>query len=245
MVWKLCRTGRCLCLPVRSVVQRIFVRARPCQLFRLLLQKFVIRKYFCSRRRDFCSACIHVKCIPSKCVSSISSLWGCRLCLFPSHAHVVHVHRQKKTLLTMHKQTFSSWCCSPSIFQNLFELSSDNNPAKKGLYRCLSRITTGSSILNQDLGHLCRGRRIQMSGHSGLGSFNNCGGSSILTWVYADTTFSSEILSGESQHTCRKQGEHTKKKTRGIICVASSDASIWTPARSTKEARNEHAVVLV
>ena len=32
---------------------------------------------------------------------------------------------------------------------------------------------TGSSILDHDFGHLCRGRRIQMSGHSDLGIFNN------------------------------------------------------------------------
>ena len=32
---------------------------------------------------------------------------------------------------------------------------------------------TGSSILDHDLGHLCRGRRIQMSGHSDLGILNN------------------------------------------------------------------------
>ena len=29
----------------------------------------------------------------------------------------------------------------------------------------------GSSTLDHDLGHLCRGRRIQMSGHSDLGFF--------------------------------------------------------------------------
>ena len=44
-----------------------------------------------------------------------------------------------------------------------------------------------SSILDHDLGHLCRGRRIQMSGHSDLGIFNNLGASSIFTWVQADT----------------------------------------------------------
>ena len=32
---------------------------------------------------------------------------------------------------------------------------------------------TGSSILDHDFGYLCRGRRIQMSGHSDLGIFNN------------------------------------------------------------------------
>ena len=30
-----------------------------------------------------------------------------------------------------------------------------------------------SSILDHDFGHLCRGRRIQMSGHSDFGIFNN------------------------------------------------------------------------
>ena len=46
---------------------------------------------------------------------------------------------------------------------------------------------TGSSILDHDLGRLCRGRRIQMSGHSDLGIFHIFGASSIFTWVLADT----------------------------------------------------------
>ena len=50
-----------------------------------------------------------------------------------------------------------------------------------------SRGTTGSSILDHDFGHLCRGRRIQMSGHSDFGNFNNLWASSIFTWVWADT----------------------------------------------------------
>ena len=43
-----------------------------------------------------------------------------------------------------------------------------NSPAEGWPYRFLSRGTTGSSILDHDLGHLCRGRRMQMSGHSDL-----------------------------------------------------------------------------
>ena len=35
------------------------------------------------------------------------------------------------------------------------------------------RGTIGSSILDHNFGHLCRGRRIQMSGHSDFGIFNN------------------------------------------------------------------------
>ena len=40
-----------------------------------------------------------------------------------------------------------------------------------------------ASILDHDFGRLCRGRRIQMSGHSDLGIFSNFGASSIFTWV--------------------------------------------------------------
>ena len=45
----------------------------------------------------------------------------------------------------------------------------------------------GLRYWNHDLGHLCRGRRIQMSGHSDFGIFNNLGASSIHTRVSADT----------------------------------------------------------
>ena len=41
-------------------------------------------------------------------------------------------------------------------------------------------------MLDEDLGHLCGGRRIQISGHSDLGSFNHVEASSILTWVQVD-----------------------------------------------------------
>ena len=41
----------------------------------------------------------------------------------------------------------------------------------------------GSSILDHEFGHLCFGRRIQISGHSDFGIFNKDGASSILTWV--------------------------------------------------------------
>ena len=55
-----------------------------------------------------------------------------------------------------------------------------NSPAKGWPYRFRSRGTTGSSILDHDFGHLCRGRRIQMSGHFDLGFFNNLWASSIF-----------------------------------------------------------------
>ena len=41
-------------------------------------------------------------------------------------------------------------------------------------------------MLDHDLGHLCFGRHIQISGHSDFGIFTNVGASFILTWVKAD-----------------------------------------------------------
>ena len=58
---------------------------------------------------------------------------------------------------------------------------SHDSPARGWPYRCRSRGTTMSSILDHDFGHLCRGRRIQMSGHFDLGIFNKVEASSILS----------------------------------------------------------------
>ena len=65
--------------------------------------------------------------------------------------------------------TFSHTCFN-RIFSNCL---SHNSPAKGWPKRFRSRRTTGSSILYHDFGHLCFGRRIQMSGHSDFGIFNN------------------------------------------------------------------------
>ena len=54
------------------------------------------------------------------------------------------------------------------------------NPASGCPYRFRSRGTAGSLMVDQDFGHLCRGRRIQLSGHSDFGIFNKDGASSEL-----------------------------------------------------------------
>ena len=76
-------------------------------------------------------------------------------------------------------EIFSQPCCN-KIFSNCL---SHNSPAKGWPYRFRSRGTTGSSILDHDLGHLCFGRRIQLSGHSDFGIPNNLGSTSIFTCV--------------------------------------------------------------
>ena len=87
-------------------------------------------------------------------------------------------------LTNKHSQikNFSQPCSNRTLWNCL----SHKSPAEGWPYRFLSRGTTGSSILDHDFGHLCRGRRIQMSGHSDSGIFNNFGASSISTWVWAD-----------------------------------------------------------
>ena len=52
------------------------------------------------------------------------------------------------------------------IPRELPQTVSHNNPATGWPYRFRSRGTTGSSILDHDLGRLCFGTRIQISGHS-------------------------------------------------------------------------------
>ena len=46
-----------------------------------------------------------------------------------------------------------------------------------------SRGSTKSSIFPHARGHLCRGRRVQTSGHSDLGMLSNLGAASNFTWV--------------------------------------------------------------
>ena len=90
-------------------------------------------------------------------------------CFFPAY-FMSSTYTDKNNLfwLCTHKhsqlETFSQPCCN-RISPNCL---SHNSPAKGRPYRFRSRGTTGSSILDHDLGHVCRGKRIQMSGHSDL-----------------------------------------------------------------------------
>ena len=87
--------------------------------------------------------------------------------------------RTLRRLISLYNQVVLQWLflCDDS------NCLSHNSPDKGWPYRFLSRGTTGSSILDHDFGHLCRGRRIQMSGHSDLGILSNLWASSIFTWV--------------------------------------------------------------
>ena len=159
-------------------------------------RKFAIRTWFCNCPQYLCLFHIVFECIPSfPDQGKMLVLPNLLLCwaIFTSDQDFVSFHpilwlphTQIRIILfsgctNKHSQleTFSQPCFN-WIFSNCL---SHNSPAKGWPYRLRSRGTSGSSILDHDLGHLCRGRRIQMSGHSAMGFFKNFGASYIFYWV--------------------------------------------------------------
>ena len=98
-------------------------------------------------------------------------------------------YKNKKWFFSVYKWAFPIWNFFPTVFQlNFLKIGFLITVLPKDDRTDLAQEEkTGSSILDHDLGHLCFGRRIQVSGHSDFGIFNNDGASSILTWVSADT----------------------------------------------------------
>ena len=145
---------------------------------------------FCNCRQYLCLFRTSVECTPStrgqrmmlvlpnRLVSSeLSSLDRC----FVSFQPVLCRARTEKNgplsrFTNNHSQfgTFSQPCSSRNLSNCLYQ--------KATVQICASR-TTGSSMLDHDLGHLCSGRRIQKSGQSDFIIFNNVSASSILNWV--------------------------------------------------------------
>ena len=122
-------------------------------------------------------------------LSSISSTWEPYSASFQPFWCHPHVLTQKSNpcfrWTNIHSQfgVFSH----PSSIKLLRIVFPISNPANGWPYKFRSRGTTGSSKFPHDFGHLCRGRRIQISGHSDFGILSNLGASYNFTWVYADT----------------------------------------------------------
>ena len=87
---------------------------------------------------------------------------GVQILFLSSQFEIVHIYRQEQSFLSVNEKAFPIWNFLPFSKRTF----SNCSPAKGWPRRFLSRGTTGSSILDHDLGHLCRGRRIQMSRHS-------------------------------------------------------------------------------
>ena len=109
---------------------------------------------------------------------------GIKILFLSSQFYVIHNTDKNNPFSRCTKRHSQFGIFSQPCFNRIFSnCLSRNSPAQRWPYRFRSRGTTGSSILDHDLGHLCRGRRIQMSGHSDFGIFNNLWASSIFTWV--------------------------------------------------------------
>ena len=199
MVWILCRVVESSCLPTHNIVPRISLHDQPCHktmmkyedfegmvISLLSLRKFAIRTWFCNCPQYLCLFGIVVECSPSihdpgKMLVLPNRLLCCVVSTsdqdFVSFQPIsCHPHTQIRIILFHDVQRdkpnleFSPSHVSKGFSQIAFPIIVLPNGDRTD---SLSRGTTGSSILDHDLGHLCRGRRIQMSGHSDFGIFSN------------------------------------------------------------------------
>ena len=209
----LCRVVESSCLPTHSFVDHTSLHDQPCHktmkkyedfegmvISLLSPRKLKIRTWFCNCPQYPCLFRIVVECSPSiHDPRKMLVLPNRLLCWvvstsdqdFVSFQPILwHPHTQTGIILFHDVQRdipnleFSPNPCFNRTFSNCL---SHNSPAEGWPYRFRSRGTTGSSIQDYDLDFLCRGRRIQLSGQSDLGIFNNLWASSIFTWVLADT----------------------------------------------------------
>ena len=93
-------------------------------------------------------------------------------CFVSSKPVLCRPHTQTRIVLFSRVQiSIPNWKPSPKPCSNrtFSNCLSHNSLAEGRPYRFRSRGTTGSSMLDHDLGRLRFGRRIQMSGHSDLG----------------------------------------------------------------------------
>ena len=147
-------------------------------IFPISPRKFAIQTWFCNCPQCFGLLHIDVECIPSiHDPGKMLVLPNRLLCWVLSTSEQCFVSFQPifmSSAYTDKNNPFSRWTkrhsqfgifshpCFNRTFSNCL---SHNSPAKGCPYRFRSRGTTLSFILDHDFG-LCRGRRIQMSGHS-------------------------------------------------------------------------------
>ena len=136
---------------------------------------------------------MHVECIPnvrdqdmmlvraSQHFSSISYTWE-PYSSFQSFKY--HPRIPKRLSLFCDEQmdiSQSGTLSHPSSSRTSSNCLSHTRPACGCPNKFRSRGTTGSSMLDHDFGHVCRGRRVHIYGHSDFGILSNFGASSILT----------------------------------------------------------------
>ena len=205
----LCRVVESSCLPTHNIVPHISWHDLPCHrttkrysdfpsmvIFHLIQREFRIQTLFCDCLQYLCLFHTVFEYIPSTHdQGKMLVLPNQLLCLLLSTTDWSFVSSQPiwchpRTLIRIIlfygvRASIPNWRLSHNrIFNRIFSNCLSHNSAAEGWpYRFRSTATTGSSTLNHDLGHLCFGRRIQISGHFDLGIFINFGSSSIVMWL--------------------------------------------------------------
>ena len=160
------------------------------QIFQLLQQKIVIQTFLCVGQSLLSSVCIHVECIPNirvqeiklirqdQYVSSISSTWDSNSSFFQPFQCHPRIPKRIDSVLHEQKTVLSPIQAPAELPRSVFPTKGLRVGDRTDVR---SRGTTGSSMLANDFGHLCRGRRIHIYGHSDFGILSNLGASSIFT----------------------------------------------------------------
>ena len=183
-------------LPYHKTMKR-YENSQSMEVFLLLPLKFAIQAWLCNCPQYLCLLHLVFECSPRKhaqgkmlVLQNRLLYWvltfhiGSMFCFFPAN-WMSSTYTDKNNPIYGVRITIPNWKPSPNRFP--IELSRIAFPItvlpKDDRTDFAQEERLGLSILDHDLGHLCRGGRIQISGHSDLGIFNNLGASSIFTWV--------------------------------------------------------------
>ena len=195
----LCRVVESSCLPTHNIVPHISWHDLPYRrttkkytdfpsmvVFQLLLRKFWIQTWFCNCPQYLCLFHIVFECTPSiHDQGMMLVLPNQLLCsvLSTSDQYCVsfqpilcHPHTLIRVIL-LHcvRMSIPNWKPSPNRTSIRFSQIAFPMTVlpKDDCTDFVHEEQLGLSILDHDLGHLCRGRRIQISGHTDSGNFNN------------------------------------------------------------------------
>ena len=157
---------------------------RSMEVFQFTPRKFEIQTWLCNCPQYLCLFHTVFECSPSlhdqqkmlvlPASTPLLSTFhiGTMFCFFPAKlTSSTYADKNNPFSRCTNKHSQVETFSQPDFKRMFSNCLTNDNPAKRRPYRFRSRGTTGSSILDHDLGHLCRGRRIQMSGHSEFWSF--------------------------------------------------------------------------
>ena len=182
---KLCKVAPHSCLPIQSIARRILWAVLPCRRTTLL---------FCAcgfwHQGNFCCSSSnmwfkHLRKLFNGCFIRFAfTLSASQIHMVKKWCGFVNIHIFRQFVHMGAKFCFlptnlmSPTFPNPSSNKACSNCLSQSNPTNGWPYNVRSRNITGSLLLHSDFCHVCRGKRIQTSGHSDFGILSNLGASS-------------------------------------------------------------------